>query len=39
MIEDAEGLRNCEKIANVLGADWQLEGAVDLSQCAARLPV
>lgn len=32
MIEDAEGLRNCEEIANVPGVDWLLEGAVDLSQ-------
>ena len=32
MIEDAEGLRNCEEIAGVPGVDWLLEGAVDLSQ-------
>ncbi|EAZ97702.1 HpcH/HpaI aldolase family protein [Marinobacter sp. ELB17] len=32
MIEDTEGLSNCEEIANVPGVDWLLEGAVDLSQ-------
>ena len=32
MIEDTEGLRNCEEIANVPGVDWLLEGAIYLSQ-------
>ncbi|WP_417546310.1 HpcH/HpaI aldolase family protein [Marinobacter sp.] len=32
MIEDTEGIRNCEEIASVPGVDWLLEGAVDLSQ-------
>jgi 4-hydroxy-2-oxoheptanedioate aldolase len=32
IIKGAEGLRNCEEIANVPGVDWLLEGAVDLSQ-------